>query len=90
MKTLGAIAIVICLAAAGCGYHDHYRHYDRYGRRSEIQRAQEDFRRAGWEAREDLQRARRDLQRELRQAREEFRREMREAHRDFRDEFGRW
>jgi hypothetical protein len=26
MKTLGAIAIVICLITAGCGYHDRYRH----------------------------------------------------------------
>lgn len=84
MKTLGAIVIAICLVSAGCGYHDHYH------RRSEIRRAHQDFRRAGWEAREELQRARRDLQRELRQAREDFRREMRQAHRDFRDEFGRW
>jgi F0F1-type ATP synthase membrane subunit b/b' len=84
MKTLGAIAIVICLFTAGCEYHDRYRH------RAEIRRANDDFRRAGWEARQELQRARRDVQRELRQAREEFRREMRDAHRDFRDEFGRW
>ena len=84
MKTLGAIAIVICLATAGCGYHDHYRN------RAEVRRAHDEFRRAGWEAREELQRARRDWQREMRQAREELRREMRDAHRDFRDEFGRW
>jgi F0F1-type ATP synthase membrane subunit b/b' len=84
MKTLGAIAIVICLITAGCGYHEHY------GRRSEIRRAREDFRRAGWEARQELQRARRDLQRELRDAREEFRREMRQAHRDMSREFDRW
>jgi hypothetical protein len=84
MKTLGAIAILVCLVTAGCGYHD------RYGRRAEIRRAHEDFRRAGWEAREELQRARRDWQREMRDAREEFRREMRQAHRDFRDEFDRW
>jgi hypothetical protein len=87
MKTLGAIAIVICLATAGCGYHD------RYGRRAEIRRAHENLRRAGWEAREDLRRARRDWQREMRQARqarEDFRREMRDAHREFRDDFDRW
>ena len=84
MKTLGAITILICLISAGCGYHD------RYARRSEIRRAQDDFRRAGWEAREEMQRARQDWQREMRQAREELRREMRDAHRDFRDEFGRW
>ena len=84
MKTLGAIAIVSCLLTAGCGYHD------RHTRRSEIRRAQEDVRRAGWEAREDLRRARQDVQRELREAREQFRREMRDAHRDLRDEFGRW
>ncbi|MGH9647891.1 MAG: hypothetical protein ACRD4E_13860 [Bryobacteraceae bacterium] len=80
MKTLGAIAIVICLATAGCGYHDRYDRYgyDRYSRRSEIRRAQEDVRRA-----------RQDVQRQLREAREEFRREMRDARRDFRDEFGR-
>jgi hypothetical protein len=84
MKTLGAIAILVCLVTAGCGYHD------RYGRGAEIRRAHEDFRRAGWEAREELQRARRDWQREMRDAREEFRREMRQAHRDFRDEFDRW
>jgi len=87
MKTLGAITIVICLATAGCGYRDRY---GRYGRRYEIRRAQDDFRRAGWEAREEMQRARQDWQREMRQAREELRREMRDAHRDFRDEFGRW
>lgn len=87
MKTLGAITMVICLVTAGCGYHDHY---DRYGRHSEFQHAQEDFRRAGWEAREEMRRARQDWQREMREAREEFRREMRDAHRDFRDEFGRW
>jgi hypothetical protein len=84
MKTLGAIAIVICLITAGCGYHDRYHH------RADIRRAQEDFRRTGWEAREELQRARRDWQREMRQAREDFRREMRDAHRDFRNEFDRW
>ncbi len=84
MKTLGAIAILICLISASCGYHDHY------ARRSEIRRAQAEFRRAGWEAREDLRRARQDVQREMRQAREELRREMRDAHRDLRDEFGRW
>jgi outer membrane lipopolysaccharide assembly protein LptE/RlpB len=78
MKTLGAVAIVIFLLTAGCGYHD------RYARRDEIRRAQQDFRRAGWEARQEMQRARRDLQREMRDAREEFRREMREAHRDIR------
>ena len=87
MKTLGAIAIVICLSASGCGYHDRY---DRYGRRYEIRRAQEEFRRAGWEAREEMRRARQDWQREMRQAREDFRREMRDAHREFRDEFGPW
>ncbi len=81
MKTLGAIAIVICLLTAGCGYHD------RYARRDEIRRAQQDFLRGQREAREDLQRARRDLQRELREAREEFRREMRDARREFHDEF---
>ncbi len=83
MKTLGAIAIVICLSTAGCGYHDHYRN------RAEIRRAQEDFRRAGWEAREELRRAHQDWQRELREARGEFRREMRDAQREFRDEFDR-
>ena len=92
MKILGAIAILICLIAAGCGYHGRYDRYgyDRYGRRDDIRRTREDFRRAGWEAREELQRARRDWQREMRQAREDFRREMRNAHRDFRDDFGRW
>jgi hypothetical protein len=84
MKTLGAVAIAICLVSVGCGYHDHY-----HGR-SEIRRAHQDFRRAGWEAREELRRARRDVQRELRQAREDLRREMRQAHREFHDEFGRW
>ena len=83
MKTLGAIAIVMCLATAGCGYHDHYRH-------SEFRRSREEFRRAGWEAREEMQRARREWQREMRQAREDLRREMRDARRDFHDEFGRW
>jgi len=82
MKTLGAIAIAICLVSAGCGYHGHYRH-------SVFQRDREEFRRAGWEVREELRRARQDVQRELRQAREDLRREMRDAHRDFRDEFGR-
>ena len=90
MRTLGAITIVVCLSTAGCGYHDRYDRYGWYGRRDDIRRAHEDFRRAGWEAREELQRARRDWQREMRQAREDFRREMRDAHRDFRDEFGRW
>jgi|GEM_PF-2633268 len=84
MKIPGAIAIVICLVTAGCGYHD------RYGRRAEIRRAHENFRRAGWEAREDLRRARQDWQREMRQAREDFRREMRDARREFRDDFDRW
>lgn len=87
MKTLGVIAVVTCLFLAGCGYCPPPGH------RAEIRRAQQDFRRAGWEAREEMQRARRDLQRELREAREEFRREMREAHRDirrdFRDQFDR-
>jgi F0F1-type ATP synthase membrane subunit b/b' len=91
MKTLGAIAIVICLFTAGCGYHDRYRHRAEVRRaQDEIRQAHEDFLRAGWEAREDLRRARQDVQRELRQAREELRREMRDAHRDLRDEFGRW
>jgi outer membrane lipopolysaccharide assembly protein LptE/RlpB len=84
MKTLGAIAIVICLVTAGCGYHGRYAH------RSEIRRAHEDFRRAGWEAREEMQRARRQFQRDLRDAREDFRRELRDARRDLRDDFGRW
>jgi hypothetical protein len=70
MKTLGTIAILAGLFATGCGYHDHY------GRRGDIRRAHEEFRR--------------DLQRELRESREEFRREMRDAHRDLREEFGRW
>jgi outer membrane lipopolysaccharide assembly protein LptE/RlpB len=83
MKTLGAVAVIVCLATVGCGYHERYRH------RGEIRRAQEDFQRAGWEAREELQRARRDLHRELRQAADDFRREMRQAHRDFHDEFDR-
>ena len=86
MKTLGAIAIIAALAASGCGYHHTFRDRDR----TEIRRAHEDFRRAGWEAREELRRARQDVQRELRQAREDFRREMRQAHRELRDEFGRW
>ena len=73
MKTLGAIAIVICLGTSGCGYHD------RYGRRAEIRRAHEDFRRAGWEAREDLRRARQDIRRDLRGVREDFRREFDDA-----------
>jgi len=88
MKTPGAFAIfaaLVVLPMAGCGYHHHP-----FRNRTEIRRAHEDFRRAGWEAREELRRARQDLQRELRQAREDFRREMRQAHRDFRDEFGRW
>jgi len=84
MKTLGAIAILACLVTAGCGFCPPPIH------RTEIRRARDDFRRAGWEAREELRRARRDVQRELRQAREDFRREMRDAHRDFRQEFGRW
>ena len=83
-KTFGAIAILACLLTAGCGYHH------RHAARTEIRRAQEDFRRAGHEARDELRRAQQDLQRELRSAREQFRREMRDAHRDFRDEFGRW
>jgi predicted phage gp36 major capsid-like protein len=86
MKTIAAlvtVAIVFCLAATGCGYHDHYRY------RSEARQFRDDFRHAGWEAREEMRRARRDAQRELRQAREDFRREMRAAHREFHDEFGR-
>jgi hypothetical protein len=81
MKTLGAIAIVICLLTAGCGYHD------RYARRDEIRRANEDFRRGQREAREDFQHARREFQRDLRDARDEFHREMRDARREFHDEF---
>jgi len=84
MTILGGIAIFICLITAGCGYPD------RYGRRAEIWRAHEDFRRAGWEARAELRRAHQDWQREMRQAREDFRREMRDAHREFRDDFDRW
>jgi len=84
MKTLGALAVIACLGMTGCGYHHAYRD------RTEIRRAREDFRRAGWEAREELRRAHRDFQRELRAAHEDFRREMRQAQRDFRDEFGRW
>jgi hypothetical protein len=84
MKTLGAIAIVISLVTAGCGYHGRYAH------RSEIRRAHEDFRRAGWEARAEAQRARRQFQRDLSDARDEFRREMRDARREFRDDFDRW
>jgi len=91
MKTFGAIAIIVCLFT-GCGYrHDRHARRDEIWRsQGEIRRANDDFRRAGWEAREELRRARQDVQRELRQAREDFRREMRQAHRDFRDEFGRW
>ena len=81
MKTLFAIAILAGLLTSGCGYHHRYRH------RAEIERAREDFRRAGWEAREELRRARRDWQREMRDAHDEFRREMRDAHREFHDEF---
>ena len=56
MKTLGAIAMVICLVTAGCGYHGHYHRYgfDRYGRRAEIRRAQADFRREMRAARRDF------------------------------------
>ena len=85
MKTLGAIAIIATLAASGCGYRHHP-----FQNRTEIRRAHEDFRRAGWEAREEFRRARQDVQRELREAREDFRREMRQAHRELRDDFGRW
>jgi outer membrane lipopolysaccharide assembly protein LptE/RlpB len=81
MKTLGAIAIVICLVTAGCGYHDRYRH------RAEIRQSQEDFRRAGWEAREEMQRARQQFHRDLRDAREDFRRSMREAGEDLPEPF---
>jgi hypothetical protein len=83
MKTLGAIAVVLLLVTAGCGYRPP-------GSRAEIRRNREEFRRAGREARMEMQRARIELQRELRDAREDFRREMRQAHRDVRDEFGRW
>lgn len=89
MRTLGIIAIVSFLGMAGCGYHRRL-HEHRLHERSDFRRAQEDFRRAGWEAREEFQRARRDFQRDLREARDDFHREMRQAHRDFRDEFGRW
>ena len=85
MKLLGALALILCLGTAGCGYCP-----PGYQSRSEVRRFREDFRRAGWEAREELRRARQDAQRELRQAREDFRREMRDAHREFRDEFRRW
>ncbi len=83
MKILGALALILCFTAAGCGYCPPYS-------RSEARRVREDFRRAGWEAREELRRARQDAQRELRQAREDFRREMRDAHREVRDDFRRW
>jgi hypothetical protein len=79
MKTLFAIAMLAGLLTSGCGYHHRYRH------RAEIERAHEDFRRAGWEAREELHRARQDWLREMRNAREDFRREMLNARRDFRD-----
>ena len=83
MKILAALALILCLTAAGCGYCPPYS-------RSEMRQAREDFHRAGWQAREELRRARQDAQRELRQAREDFRREMREARRDFHDQFSRW
>jgi len=70
MKTLGAFAIfaaLVILPTVGCGYHHHS-----FRDRTEIRRAHEEFRRAGWEAREELRRARQDVRRELRQAREDF------------------
>jgi len=78
MKIPGALILILCLTAAGCGYCPPAFS------RSEMRRAREDFRRAAWDAREELRRARQDAQRELRQAREDFRREMREARRDLR------
>ena len=86
MKTLGAIAIVICFFTGGCGYHDRDRHQSEiWHARHEIRQAHDEIRRAGWEAREDLRRARQDVQRELREAREQLHRELRDAHRDFHD-----
>jgi len=84
MKTLGAIAILTILLAGSCGHHHPHEV------RTDIRRAHQDFRRAGWEAREELRRARMELRRELRNAREDFRREMRQAHQDVRREFDRW
>ena len=85
MKTLAALLMLLGLGTVGCGYCP-----PGYQSRSEVRRARDDFRRAGWEAREELRRARQDVQRELRQAREDFRRELHDAHRELRDEFRRW